>query len=159
MPTSVWRRLLGLSCCHCTRSDCLPARAQVNSTSIRQFHYLHYDGMCLTALSGIAPRVMCFTFCLSKEWFWMLLCSHFQVILSTVTVTDTPCMFMVADSFKVLYHLLRLASDKALSIMRRTEQNLCLSFFLIFFAASFFRISTIRCRRHDSYHRLQCRHH
>ena len=62
----------------------------------------------------------------------MLLCSQFQVILSTVTVTDTPCMFMVADSFQVLYHLLRLASDKALSIMRRTEQNLCLSFILIF---------------------------
>ena len=62
----------------------------------------------------------------------MLLCMHFQVIFSTVTVTDSPCMFMVADSFQVLYHLLRLAIDKGLSIMRRTEQNLCLSFILIF---------------------------
>jgi hypothetical protein len=28
----------------------------------------------LTALSGIAHRVMCFTFCLSKECFRILLC-------------------------------------------------------------------------------------
>ena len=32
---------------------------QIYSTSIRPLHYLH---MCLTALSGIAHRVMCFTF-------------------------------------------------------------------------------------------------
>ena len=32
---------------------------QINSTSIRQFHFLHYGGMCLTALPGIAHRVMC----------------------------------------------------------------------------------------------------
>ena len=32
----------------------------------------------------------------------------------------------------LLYHLHRLASDKALSIMRRTEQTLCLSFILNF---------------------------
>ena len=135
MPTSVWRKLLRLPCCHCTRSYSLPARIQINSTSIRPFHYFHYDGMCLTALwplSGIAHGVMCFTFCLSKESFCMLLCRHFQVIFSTVTVPDSPCMFMVADSFQVLYHLLRLASDKALSIMRRTEQPLCLSFILFF---------------------------
>jgi hypothetical protein len=36
---------------------------QVYSTSIRPLHYLHYDGMCLTALPGIAHRVMCLTFC------------------------------------------------------------------------------------------------
>jgi hypothetical protein len=87
-------------------------------------------------LSGIAHRVMCFTFVWAKNvlgfccvW-W---CSHFQVIFSTVT--DTPCMFMVADSFCItciLYHLHSLASDKALSIMRRTEQTLCLSFILNF---------------------------
>ena len=32
---------------------------QIYSTSIRPLHYLR---MCLTALSGIAHRVMCFTF-------------------------------------------------------------------------------------------------
>ena len=101
---------------------------QIYSTSIRPLHYLH---MCLTALSGIAHRVMCFTFVWAKNvlgfccvW-W---CSHFQVIFSTVT--DTPCMFMVADSFCIT--CTGLASDKALSIMRRTEQTLCLSFILIF---------------------------
>ena len=31
----------------------------IYSTSIRPLHYLH---MCLMALSGIAHRVMCFTF-------------------------------------------------------------------------------------------------
>jgi hypothetical protein len=95
MPTSLWRRLLRLPWCHRTRSCCLPARVfkliqQVFGRFI----------ICLTALSGIAHRVMCFTFVWAKNvlgfrcvW-W---CSHFQVIFSTVI--DTPCMFMVADSF------------------------------------------------------------
>ena len=123
---------------HGTRFDvCRPAYSNLfnkySAVSLR---------MCFTALSGIAHRVMCFTFVWAKNvlgfccvW-W---CSHFQVIFSTVT--DTPCMFMVADSFCIT--CTGLASDKALSIMRRTEQTLCLSFILNFFAASFFRALSV----------------
>ena len=49
-------------------------RILINSTSIRPFHYLHYDGMCLTTLPDIAHRVMCLTIGHIKAWFVILLC-------------------------------------------------------------------------------------
>ena len=58
-----------------------------------------------------------------------MLCSHFQVDWHTLHVYG--CRFRQSWNF-LLYHLHRLASDKALSIMRRTEQDLCISFILIY---------------------------
>ena len=44
----------------------LPSHEMMFAGPHIQIYYsnlLHYDGMCLTALPGIAHRVMCLTFC------------------------------------------------------------------------------------------------
>lgn len=106
MPTSLWRRLLRLPC-HRTRSWCLPARIfkliQVFGSFIICIMAACVWRHCQALLIGWCVRVKHFVRVKHVLLFCCVWCSHFQVVFPTVT--DTLCMFVVADSFCITWQV------------------------------------------------------